>query len=278
MSDIITTHSSDAAGISWRYLQDQPFDPIMFDEHRLAAAGQVAGTAAAGRGNTFYLNFHGQQLVLRHYRRGGIPRWFSPDRFLYTGLERTRPMREFDVLVQLQAQQLAAPAPVACQVVRRGPWYTASLVTRKIDGMTLAETLRHCETAIPSSASACVAGLSLTSLSVASLPLTTWISIGRTIASLHVAGIWHADLNAHNIMLNVWAAQPATVSVIDFDRARSRPPPEGDPAGGWRLANIHRLERSLRKVCGHQESYAAGFLSLINEWDRCLRENLTPAD
>jgi Ser/Thr protein kinase RdoA (MazF antagonist) len=56
---------------------------------------------------------------------------------------------------------------------------------------------------------------------------------------LHEYGVWHADLNAHNILV----AGGAGVSLIDFDRARRR------AAGSWREANLERLHRSLDKVC-----------------------------
>jgi 3-deoxy-D-manno-octulosonic acid kinase len=58
------------------------------------------------------------------------------------------------------------------------------------------------------------------------------------IAKFHHAGVDHADLNAHNILLD--AAQ--RVSVIDFDRGRLRTP------GSWRLRNLRRLHRSLLKI------------------------------
>jgi 3-deoxy-D-manno-octulosonic acid kinase len=55
---------------------------------------------------------------------------------------------------------------------------------------------------------------------------------------LHRAGVDHADLNAHNILLD----SQGVVSVIDFDRGRLRSP------GSWRNANLLRLHRSLGKI------------------------------
>src|SRR6185312_24099 len=58
------------------------------------------------------------------------------------------------------------------------------------------------------------------------------------VGRFHRAGIWHADLNAHNVLVS-----PAGLHLIDFDRGRQRA-----PAAGWRLANLRRLRRSLLKL------------------------------
>ena len=64
--------------------------------------------------------------------------------------------------------------------------------------------------------------------------------VGALVARFHREGVWHADLNAHNILL-----APAGLYLIDFDRGRFRA-----PADGWRLANLQRLRRSLIKLGG----------------------------
>ena len=52
------------------------------------------------------------------------------------------------------------------------------------------------------------------------------------------AGVDHADLNAHNILLD----SRGVVSVIDFDRGRVR------ERGAWTVHNLRRLHRSLAKI------------------------------
>jgi len=52
---------------------------------------------------------------------------------------------------------------------------------------------------------------------------------------LHAAGADHADLNAHNILLD----GDGVVSVIDFDRGRLR------NGGSWMRRNLARLQRCL---------------------------------
>ncbi len=206
----------------------------------------ITGAAKAGRGNTFFFTYCGQALVLRHYHRGGLAQRISKDRYLFTGLEYTRSMHEFGVLVQLHQRQFPVSPPYACQVVRRGLFYRASLVTHKLDAETLAERLGD----------------------LAQRPLTesVWADVGDTLARLHRQGVYHADLNAHNIMLD----DNGAVSVIDFDRARLRQLPGGNPASGWCLANIHRLERSLAKISGDTSVYAEGFATLKQHWMQAL--------
>ena len=65
-----------------------------------------------------------------------------------------------------------------------------------------------------------------------------WGSVGRCIRKFHNAGVWHADLNARNILLD----SGFRVYLIDFDRARLQ---AGKPVNGE--DNLNRLRRSLVK-------------------------------
>ena len=77
--------------------------------------------------------------------------------------------------------------------------------------------------------------------------LTTeqWQAIGRCIKRFHQQGIYHADLNAHNILL-----RDAEVFLIDFDKGEQR------PAGRWCQANLKRLLRSLTKLANQYPCFA----------------------
>src|SRR5262249_40990674 len=135
------------------------------------------------------------------------------DRYLWTGAERTRGFVEFRLLAQLAERGLPVPGPVATRFVRHGARYTADLITREIpQASTLAELLRA------DRADADVAA-----------------RVGRTLAAFHNAGAYHADLNAHNVLLDA-----STVWLIDFDRGELRA-----PARAWQQANLARLKRSL---------------------------------
>jgi 3-deoxy-D-manno-octulosonic acid kinase len=51
--------------------------------------------------------------------------------------------------------------------------------------------------------------------------------------------VWHADLNAHNILVD----DAGRIFIVDFDRGRVLP-----RYGRWARANLARLRRSLEKV------------------------------
>jgi 3-deoxy-D-manno-octulosonic acid kinase len=177
---------------------------------------------AGGRGGVQIIATPAGECVLRHYHRGGMVAALMGDRYLWRGADATRCFAEFRLLAEIVRLGLPGPAPIAARYRRHGPFYRADLITRRIaDAQTLAE---------------CIAGRQLD----AELARET----GALVARFHRAGIWHADLNAHNVLVT-----SAELHLIDFDRGRLRAPAEG-----WRLANLQRLHRSLVKLSrpGHE--------------------------
>jgi len=173
--------------------------------------------AIGGRGNTWILAGSDGEWVLRHYRRGGVVRYFNQDLYLWQGLENTRPWREWRLLSYLYMRGLPVPQPVAAQVVRYGLAYRGDLITCLIpDTHSLAARLHASD--------------------IESLP---WDRIGACIRRFHAAGVYHADLNAHNILID----SHDQIYLVDFDRGERR-------AAGvlWQEANLGRLLRSLRKL------------------------------
>lgn len=176
-----------------------------------------------GRGGVAFLDTPIGASVLRHYHRGG---WMAPlmgDRYVWNGRARSRGFAEFALLAELFQRGLPVPAPVAARYQRRGPYYTADLITRTLEGASTLADLIH--------DGVLDAGLAE--------------RVGALVSRFHAAGVDHADLNAHNILLagdELW--------LIDFDRSEIR-------VGGtaWKLANLARLKRSLLKVgaCDHDE-------------------------
>jgi len=199
---------------------DADFIPHIRIEHFSPAywesSNAVVGVAG-GRGQTLFLRNGRTQWVLRHYRRGGLIGRFIQDTYWRLSLRRTRAMREWQLLQTLQKRQLPAPVPVAARVKNSGMTYRADLITQRIEqAEPLSEWLKEHE-----------------------LPINAWRYIGSTIRRFHQAGIYHADLNAHNILLT-----PAgKVYLIDFDRGRQRRPDKR-----WQRANLQRLQRSLNKL------------------------------
>lgn len=213
--------------VFWQYRVgvNPRFHERMFDDDWIMSFGKVGSSPTAGRGGSRFLQIDTHELVLRRYRRGGMARTVSDNRYLWQGLTRTRAWREFAVLCELESLELPAPRPYACQVCRLGRTYTATLITYFLPGVTLAEKLCNAE-----------------------LTTSQWQSIGDCIRRFHRAGVFHADLNAHNILLNETQnnaqSGPVSVSLIDFDRARI-----STPASSNRYErNLRRLKKSLFKI------------------------------
>jgi 3-deoxy-D-manno-octulosonic acid kinase len=189
------------------------FDPDYWRKLGLAAS------KSGGRGGVTFIRAAQpgkENWVLRHYRRGGWVARVLGDRYLWRGAEQTRSFAEFRLLAELLRRGLDVPKPIAAQYRHSGAHYRADLITAEIpDSQTLAQY-------------------------VESQTLDAWIAqrVGIAIARLHAAGADHADLNAHNILLDanrVW--------IIDFDRGQLR-----EPQRSWQQANLARLKRSLLKV------------------------------
>lgn len=177
----------------------------------------LRGMARGGRGNTWIVAGAGGDWVLRHYRRGGWASKLSTDFYWWAGLERSRPWREWRLLDSLYKEGLPVPQPVAAQVIRHGGFYRGDLITRLIPGCrSLATCLRES--------------------SIAEIP---WRAIGECIRRFHAAGVYHADLNAHNIVLD----SQDRIFLVDFDKGERRA-----GSGSWRQANLKRLRRSLHKL------------------------------
>ena len=205
-------------------------DAVLFTPPTAAASTPIV---IGGRGSAWILERGGEQWVLRHYRRGGLPGRFIRDLYLWTGLEATRAWREWRLTDSLYKVGLPVPQPVAARVVREGVLYRADLITRRIPGArSLAEVLTT-PTDIP------------------------WEAMGRCVRRFHDAGVRHADLNAHNILL----AADGKVFLIDFDRgARVAPDVR------WQQGNLARLQRSLCKLAGGNAPIAAGWARFLDAY------------
>ena len=210
-------------------LTDTPGGAALFDDRRLDAVpdglfdpqwwadrGRLLGPAGEGRGTVFFVAGGGEEWALRHYQRGGLVGRVVNDRYLWAGAERTRSFREWRLLRDLFDKGLPVPAPVAARFVREGRRYTADLITVRIPG------------AEPLSAR----------LAAAPLAPADWRRVGRCIRRFHDANVFHADLNAHNLLLD----DGGTPWLLDFDRGRVR------EDSGWRRSNLERFLRSLNKI------------------------------
>ena len=216
-------------------LHDEEIDgPVTADwfehghwQHRGQWTAVAGGRGAGGRVS------EGGQWFLRHYIRGGKAALLSTDCYFYLGPERVRSFAEFRMLASLRKAGLPAPRPIAARYRRNGFSYSADLITAWIaDTRTLASALRQAKD-----------------------PADMMAQVGGTLARFHKAGVCHADLNAHNILIS----RDGGVWLVDFDRARRRKP------GGWYRSRLQRLQRSLQKLGLYER---AAFEALCNQHDR----------
>jgi 3-deoxy-D-manno-octulosonic acid kinase len=203
---------------------------ILYDASRLRKpAAELFDTAywraqgglqelAGGRASVAIVTAGAERWVLRHYRRGGFMARISHDSYLWLGEARTRSFAEWRLLAELRRRGLPVPAPIAARYVRGLLTYRADLITEHLpDSRTLA---------------AAITG--------AQLPREQWSAVGQTLAAFHREGVHHADLNAHNIMIE--HAVAPRVYLLDFDRGRI------EPRGSWEQEVLARLRRSLEKI------------------------------
>jgi len=179
--------------------------------------------SAQGRGTTWFVEYNDisnikHDWVLRHYYRGGLIGKIIKDSYWFSGLEKTRAANEFALLRHMNTLQLPAPEPIAYRVIQRGFHYQADLLSSRIHhGQDLVAIL-----------------------SEKALTDDVWHNIGATIQRFHHHGIYHHDLNSHNILLN----DKNQVFLIDFDRGELRTNPVNTT---WKQANMARLQRSFLK-------------------------------
>lgn len=229
----------DAEAIAQARLNPACFDPDWFEpEHWRARA--AAQPTTGGRGSAMFVDAPFGSCALRHYRRGGMAARVLSDRYLWAGPERTRSFAEFRLLQSLREKNLPVPQPIAARFRRSGVQYRADILTRRVErAATLAELLAQ------DKFDAAIAA-----------------RVGAEIARFHAQGVYHADLNAHNVLL-----ADAAVWLIDFDRGELR-----RPARVWQQANLARLKRSLLKLGaarnGEAEFERGLWQPLIAAWEQ----------
>ena len=197
--------------------------------------------SAQGRGTTWFVkqidetNNNEKHWVLRHYFRGGLIGKIITDSYFFTSQENTRAAKEFALLAHMQTLQLPAPKPIAYRVSRHGLFYRADLLSSRIEN---AQDL-------------------VAILTKKSIDEATWYAIGETIKTFHNHGIYHHDLNAHNILLD----DKNKHWLIDFDQGEIKTLQKG-----WQQNNLQRLLRSFHK----EQSQLPIFNWNVDNWNTLL--------
>jgi len=167
-----------------------------------------------GRGSAWFLKRDTEDWTLRYYQRGGLVAHFNSHAHLYMGQSLVRSFSEFHLLDRMYHLGLPVPKPVAASYHRIGGlWYRAQIIMEKIPAAT--PFLEHLLSDNPA----------------------LWTDVGRLIRRFHDCGVYHADLNCHNILTTT-----DDLYLIDFDKSRFR---NGEY---WKQHNLKRLKRSIEKV------------------------------
>jgi 3-deoxy-D-manno-octulosonic acid kinase len=181
----------------------------------------VAG--AGNRGSGFRLNLDsGVELFIRYARRGGLMRFFVSD--LYCGLT-PRPTHELAVTAEARRRGVPVAEPLGAIVQWIAPTlYRGAFLTRMLQGMTLWQFVQTDDDP-------------MVRMHVAE-------QARRAINVAHRQGLFHADLNLHNIFVTT-AGESFTVVLLDLDKARIYPSPLASALAAKTLA---RLRRSIGKL------------------------------
>ena len=193
------------------------FDPIYLKDHSFLQTDSLNAQDSQGRGGVYVFKFNQYDLVLRHYYRGGQVSKFNKDAYVWKGLNKTRAIGELNLLSIMRENQLPVPEPVAAHIRRFGIIYKANIVTQLIPNtQPISKKLKQ-----------------------DNLPKEVWFDIGLVIRKFHNFKVNHADLNAHNILID----DQNRIFLIDFDKSKI-----DLSTNGWRQNNLKRLQRSLSKL------------------------------
>ncbi len=193
-------------------------------QNNSALADEPTTGAGIGRAKVTYYQHEDIPLVLKHYYRGGAVASFIKDRYLGFNIENTRAFKEWRLLKKMRSFELPVPEAVAAHVEKGLLFYRADLLTREIENcITLADFLLH-----------------------QGLDTGQWKKIGKCIKHFHLLDIYHADLNARNILLT----DADDIYLIDFDNSYIRIGQDS-----WKMANLSRLKRSLLKFKNNTDGF-----------------------
>lgn len=218
---------------------NESIDSQWFDDKYWLNQGRLLG-ASSGRGSAWMVKSDQNKMMLRHYYRGGFPAKFIKDKYLWTGINKTRSLSEYRLLAKMVELGLPVPEPIAAQVCKIGFFYQANILIKYIYHQSTFAALLNIES-----------------------PIDSWEKVGITIAEFHNHGIYHADLNANNILIS-----DKLVYLIDFDHSK-----QCKRRKMWQNANMKRLKRSIDKLTDNNHIEANE-----NKWKQLIEAYNTKLD
>ena len=203
--------------------------------------GELAAASEAGAGNrrsAFRLKLAGRARAVRAPgRRGGMIGSILSD--VYVGIT-PRPLNELALTVEAMRRGIPVAEPMGAMIEWIGPaLYRGFFLTRAVRGMTLWEFVKTDDD-----------------------PIVRGHVLGQAraaIDTMHDKGLFHADLNLHNILVTP-ARESFSVIIIDLDKARLF---DGPLPAAMRRANAARLIRSARKLDPSGQFLDASALAIL---------------
>jgi 3-deoxy-D-manno-octulosonic acid kinase len=199
-----------------------PYAPVIAARLlELEAPTRTAGAGNRASGHRISLD-GGPELFARRARRGGMMRFLLEETFF--GLK-PRPLEELKIAAEARRRGIGVAEPMGASVESVAPgFYRGFFLTRAIPGMTLWEFVRADDDPVVRS--------------------HVLLKARAAIATMHNHGLFHADLNLHNLFVTQEGESFAVV-ILDLDKARLYDAPLS-PA--LRRENAQRLIRSARKL------------------------------
>jgi len=204
-------------------LVDQADAIIQVAMHPAAATVGDSTSGAGNRNSGFPLKLdNGNDLFIRYARRGGLMRFLN--RSVYVGVN-PRPVHELAVTAEARRRGLPVAEPMGAMVQWLAPaLYRGAFITRMLHGMTLWQFV---QTDDDPAVRAHVIELARCAISLA-----------------HQKGLFHADLNLHNLLVST-AGESFAAVLIDLDKARLY---ASSVTSAMRKKNLARLRRSISKL------------------------------
>ena len=169
---------------------------------------------------------NGKSLLIRQYRRGGVLRYINKEKYLGP----RRPLDEMRICREAAARGVPVAEVVGAIVEARGPFRLCSLVTEEIeDTIDLGEYICWLPAAPPRE--------------ILAEKRNIIEATARAVRKMHDAGLYHADLQAKNILVRR-TTKGVEVFFIDLDKSVIK---EKLPER-LRARNLRRLNRSIIKI------------------------------
>jgi hypothetical protein len=187
----------------------------------LSTLGSAQGSGNRLSGHRLTLE-DGTELFARVNRRGGLLRRVFKDLYLGIG---ARPARELAVAAEARRRGIPVAEPMGAMVEGVAPIvYRSIFLTRALPGMTLWEFICTDDDALVG----------------AHVIRQARLVIDR----MHQLGLFHADLNLHNLFITQ-AHESFAVAILDLDKAKLF----DGPLPAWmRARNLARLQQSAQKL------------------------------